>query len=133
MQRLRITVNGRSYDVTVEELGAESAPAPPVAAGPVSTPRPMVGSEPPPPPAPARATPPAGSASGAEVLAPLPGVVTEVRVESGQAVAAGEVLLVLEAMKMDNDIPAPRAGTVREVRVQHGDQVAARQVLVVLE
>ena len=67
------------------------------------------------------------------MLAPLPGVVTEVRVAPGQAVAAGEVVVVLEAMKMDNDILAPRAGTVRDVRVDRGDQVASRQVLVVLE
>ncbi len=117
-------MNGRAYEVTVEELGPESP-----AAAPAGGPPPAVSA---PAPSPVSAPPPAGAGSDADVLAPLPGVVTEVRVAQGQTVAAGDVLLVLEAMKMDNDIPAPRAGTVREVRVDRGDQVAARQVLVVL-
>ena len=118
MQRLRSTLNGRAYEVTVEELGPESPAASPAVSAPA--------------PSPVSAPPPVGVGSDTAVLAPLPGVVTEVRVAQGQTVAAGDVLLVLEAMKMDNDIPSPQAGTVREVRVDRGDQVAARQVLVVL-
>ena len=62
----------------------------------------------------------------------MPGVVSEVRARVGAQVAAGDVLLILEAMKMDNEIAAPNGGTVREVRVSRGEQVALQQVLVVL-
>ena len=124
---MRITLNGRAYEVTVEELGPE------LAAAPTGTPVSAAVPEPSPVAAPPAAAPPAAAGGGTAVLAPLPGVVTEVRVAPGQAVAAGEVVVVLEAMKMDNDILAPRAGTVRDVRVDRGDQVASRQVLVVLE
>ncbi len=117
VQRLRITVNGRAYDVLVEDLGAEAPAAavsvPASASGPVVDPLPR-------------------SAAAGEVRAPMPGVVSEIRVRVGQAVEAGDALLILEAMKMDNEIPAPVGGTVREVRVGRGDQVAAQQVLVLL-
>ena len=117
VQRLRITFNGRSYDVTVEDLDAPApAPASPAVAAPVA----------------AASVPPIPAAGGGEVRSPMPGVVSAVSVRVGQAVAAGDVLLVLEAMKMDNEIPAPAAGTVREIRVARGDQVAAQQVLLVL-
>lgn len=120
MQRLRIRVNGHAYDVEVEELGAaEAAPAGP--------PAPQA----PPASVPARAPESSAGAPG-EVRAPMPGVVSEVRARIGQQVAAGDVVLILEAMKMDNEIPAPIAGTVREVRVGRGEQVTAQQVLVVL-
>ncbi len=123
--RLRITIDGRTYDATVEDLD-EGADAP---AGAVPAPeRPAVPpaarpDEGPPSPAPARA---------GEVRAPLPGVVTELRCRAGHEVRAGQVLLVLEAMKMDNEIAAPRAGTLRELRVARGDQVEAGQVLAVV-
>ena len=123
--RLRITIQGRAYEATVEDLGAESdhgAPIP-APAQPLRAPH-----EPPE----ARALAPAPGRGAGEVLAPLPGVVTEVKCRAGQAVAAGQVLLLIEAMKMDNEITAGESGTVREVRVARGDQVAPGQVLVVL-
>lgn len=117
--RLRITIDGHTYEATVEDLGAAGpavAAAPPAAAAaPLAAP----------------AAPAPGAAPG-EIRAPLPGVVTEVRCRVGQAVAAGQVLVVLEAMKMDNEIGSPRAGTVRELRVGRGDSVEPGQVLAIV-
>lgn len=124
VQRLRITVNGRAYDVLVEDLGAEAPTAAVSAAASAAAPFAD--------PVPASAASPPPSAAAGEVRAPMPGVVSEIRVRVGQAVEAGDALLILEAMKMDNEIPAPAGGTVREVRVGRGDQVAAQQVLVIL-
>lgn len=116
-------MNGRTYDVEVEDLGTEPSPVAMAAAPAAATT--AAAAEP--------AAPPTvtGGAPG-EVRAPMPGVVSEVRVRVGQPIAAGDVLLILEAMKMDNEIPAPSGGTVREIRVARGEQVSAQQLLVVL-
>lgn len=108
MKRFNITVNGKAYDVAVEEVGAGSAPA----AAPVQAAAPAAA------PAPAAAT-----AGGTAVKAPMPGTILEVKVNSGDTVSEGQVLMVLEAMKMENDIVAPKAGTVASVNVKKGDSV----------
>ncbi len=136
MKRFRVTVNGQPFEVTVEETAGPGAaqqpvrlPAPPQPPG--FTPQVV----PPPQAAPAPAAPPgrgaAGQAPGA-VTAPLPGLVVAVKVEVGQAVAAGQVLMVLEAMKMENDITAPAAGVVKEILVEPGTTVAGGQALAVI-
>lgn len=107
MKRFNITVNGKAYDVAVEEVGAGSAPA---AAAPVQAAA----------PAPASAAAPAG---GTAVKAPMPGNILDVKVNAGDTVSEGQVLMVLEAMKMENDIVAPKAGTVASVNVKKGDSV----------
>jgi len=114
LKKYRVTVNGQSYDVGVEELGGSSAPAAPQAApAPAAT----VAAA----PAPAPAT---GGASGAgTVKAPMPGTVLAVKVSAGQLVKRGDVLLILEAMKMENEICAQGDGTVTQVRVQAGTTV----------
>ncbi len=132
-KRYRVTVDGTSYDVTVEDLGGApapvSAPAPaaaapaPVAAAPAPAPA----------PAPASAPAPAPSAEGGTVIeAPMPGKILRVSVSVGTAVKAGDVLLILEAMKMENEISAPSAGTVKEIRAREGDSVNSGDALVVL-
>ena len=123
MKRYQITVNGKSYDVQVEEL------APGV---PVSTPAPAAA---PAAPAPAPVSAPAPSAApaaGTQIKAPMPGNILEVRVAPGAQVAAGDVLLILEAMKMENEILAPAAGTVKEMRVKKGDTVNSDDLLAVI-
>jgi glutaconyl-CoA decarboxylase len=117
LKKYRVTVNGQTYDVGVEEMGGSSAPAAaPVAAAPAAS---VAAPAPAPAPAPA-----AGGASGAgTVKAPMPGTVLGVKVSAGQLVKRGDVLLILEAMKMENEICAQGDGTVTQVRVQAGTTV----------
>lgn len=117
MKNLRITVNGTAYDVQVEELGAGAAPA-------VSAPAPAAA------PAAAPKAAPAGGEGSVKVNAPMPGTVVSVAVTPGQAVKKGDVLLVLEAMKMENEINAPQDGTVASIHVAKGEAVDSGKLLV---
>ena len=122
MKYYNITVNGVAYSVSVEETAAGAAP---VAAAPVAAP-----AAPAAPKAPAAApAAPAGAAGAVAVKAPMPGNILEVRVKDGQSVQAGDVLFILEAMKMENEIMAPAAGIVSGVAVQKGSAVATGAVL----
>ncbi len=120
-----VTLNGKNYEVEVTEqdavlLSVSDAPvAAPVAAAPVAAPV----------AAPA-AAPVAGD--GTKVPSPMPGTILNVNVSVGQAVKTGDVLLVLEAMKMENDIVAPCDGTVKQLLVSKGSTVNTDDVLVVM-
>lgn len=130
-KRYRVTVDGTSYDVTVEDLGG--APAPVSAPAPAAAAPAPVAAAPAPATAPASAPAPAPSAEGGTVIeAPMPGKILRVSVSVGTAVKAGDVLLILEAMKMENEISAPSAGTVKEIRAREGDSVNSGDALVVL-
>ena len=134
MKKFKVTVNGKSYEVDVEELGT-AAPAAPVTLAPA----PVAATSPAPTPAPASAASPATQAapkgpipdSAVVVKAPMPGKISAIKQESG-SVTRGSVILVLEAMKMQNDIPAPQDGTLTEVRVAVGDNVKTGDVLAVI-
>ncbi len=126
MRRFNVTVNGVSYDVVVEEVGG----APVAAPTPVASPAPVAAPAPVATPAPAAA--PAGKAGSVAIKAPMPGTIMKVNVTPGQAVKKGDVLCVLEAMKMENDISAPADGTVASVNVQKGASVNTDEVLVTL-
>ncbi len=120
MKTYNITVNGVTYVVDVEEVGAGVA-------APVAAPAPKAA------PAPAAAPKAAGGAQGATaVKAPMPGNIMKVNVKPGAAVKKGDVLIVLEAMKMENDICAPADGTVASVEVAQGATVETDAVLVTL-
>ena len=132
MKKFKVTVNGKSYEVDVEELGT-AAPAAPVTPAPA----PVAAASPAPTPAPAASA--AASATQAApkgpipdsavvVKAPMPGKISAIKQENG-SVTRGSVILVLEAMKMQNDIPAPQDGTLTEVRVAAGDNVKTGDVL----
>lgn len=131
--KYKVTLNGRTYEVEVEagkamlldEYEAVVPAAAPVAA-PAAAPAPVTA--PAAVPAPAAAAPVAGDA----VTAPMPGNILKVNVTAGQAVKEGDVLVVLEAMKMENEILAPKACTVKQVLVSKGATVDTGATLVVL-
>ena len=131
--KYKVTLNGRTYEVEVEAGKAmlldeyeaiAPAPAPAAAAAPVAAPA----------AAPAAAAPaaPVVTGAGEAINAPMPGNILKVNVQNGQAVKAGEVLVVLEAMKMENEIMAPKAGTVTQVLVSKGSTVDTGAPLVVI-
>ena len=121
MKNYTITVNGVAYEVTVEEgtTGAATAPA----AAPKAAPKAA--------PAAPKAAAPAAAAGAVKVNAPMPGKVLSVKANVGQAVKKGEVILILEAMKMENEIVAPQDGTVAST-VAAGPSVEAGDVLATL-
>ena len=128
--KYKVTLNGRTYEVEVETDKAmlvdeyeAYAPAPAAApAAPAAAPA----------PAPAAPAAPAALAAGEVISAPMPGNILKVNVSQGQAVKSGEVLVILEAMKMENEILAPRDGTVAQVAVNVGATVDTGTPLVVL-
>lgn len=123
MKNYTITVNGTPYVVTVEE-NAGSGSTPVQASAPA--PAPVQASA----PAPAPAS--SGTAGGVKVEAPMPGTILDVKTSVGASVTKGQVLCVLEAMKMENDIVAPADGTVASVNVNKGDSVEAGQTIITL-
>ena len=108
MKNLIVTVNGVAYNVTVEEgTGAPVAAAAPAAA-------------------------PASAAGAVSVTAPMPGNILDVKVKAGDSVKAGDTLLILEAMKMENEISAPQDGTIASVNVRKGDVVNSGDLLITM-
>ena len=125
MKKFNVTVNGTAYEVEVNEVKA-AAPAAAPKAAPAAAPAPKAA------PAPA-AAPAAPVPAGAEtVKATMPGKILSVAVSAGQAVKKGETLLILEAMKMQNEIAAPHDAVVAEVRVSANQTVSTGEDLVVL-
>lgn len=125
MKNLRITVNGKTYDVQVEELSEGSsasvpaAPTPAAAAAPAPAAQPAQAA----PAAQAPAAAPAASADGEEILCPMPGTILSINVKAGEKISEGDVIVVFEAMKMENEIKAPRDCTVLSVDVSKDDTV----------
>ncbi len=139
MKNYTITVNGNVYEVTVEEGSATGAPAaankavpaPAPAAPAPAAPAPAAPKAAPAPAAPVKAAS-AGSEGDLKVAAPMPGKILGLKVSPGQAVKRGDVLILLEAMKMENEIVAPSDGTVASVNVAIGDSVEAGATLATL-
>ncbi|MCD8036752.1 MAG: biotin/lipoyl-binding protein [Clostridiales bacterium] len=109
MNKYRVNVNGTLYEVEIEDISGTAAASAAPAAAPVQ-------------PAPATAAAPAG---GRTVSAPMPGNILSIKVSQGQAVKRGDVLMILEAMKMENEIMAPCDGTVTSVDVAAGASVTS--------
>ena len=122
MRKFNISVNGKSYEVDVEEVGGVSTPAP----APVQTAAPAPKGAPAP-----KAAPKAAPVAGAkQVTAPMPGTIVSVKVNVGDKVEAGTLVAVLEAMKMENEIFAGVDGTVAGISVSAGDSVNSGDVIV---
>lgn len=123
MKYYNISVNGVAYSVSVEETAAGAAPVAPAAApAPKAAPAPAAAAAP--------AAPAAPAAAGAvEVKAPMPGTILDVKVQAGQSVKKGDVLVILEAMKMENEICAPSDGKITGVNVRKGDSVETQALL----
>lgn len=124
-----VNLNGKNYEVEVTEQEAVITNVSAAAAAPVAAPAPVAV------PAPAAAPAPAAqavSAEGTTIPSPMPGSILNVNVAVGQAVKAGDLLMVLEAMKMENDIVAPCDGTVKQILVSKGSTVNTDDILVVI-
>jgi len=122
MRKFLVNVNGTSYEVEVEEIAAGAAPAAAPAPAPAAAPAPA------PAPAPAAAAP----AGGATVTSPMPGNILDVKVKVGDAVNENTVVVLLEAMKMENEIFAGVSGKVTAINVAKGASVNSGDVLVVI-
>ena len=125
-----VVVNGLDYEVEIEGAKASTVSKPQVAPAPKSANSAMI--------TPSSATPSpriaaAAPSSGYSVKCPLPGTVLSVKVAAGDTIAAGQTLVVLEAMKMENNIDADRGGVVKQVLVQQGATVMEGDVLIVIE
>ncbi|WP_457576381.1 biotin/lipoyl-containing protein [Desulfomarina sp.] len=132
MKLFRVVVNDIEYRVAIEELRDESTPTEKPAPSSATAPTPprqqpvTPAASPSPQPAAAESDP------GGNISAPMPGTVISIPVSQGSSVTKGETLLVLEAMKMENDIKAPSDGTVQEIKVSEGASVNAGDILIVL-
>lgn len=126
MKKFMITVDGTTYEVDVEEIGGSAAPVRAAAPAPAPAPAPAA------PAAAPKAAVPKAVTGGDPVKAPMPGNILDVKVKVGDQIAAGTVVCILEAMKMENEIPAPKAGKVLAVNIVKGATVNAGDPLVVL-
>lgn len=117
MKKYRVTVNGTAYEIELEELtGAAPAAAAPAAPAPSAAPAPA-----------------AAPAGGEQITSPMPGTILAVNVAQGQAVKKGDVLMILEAMKMENEIMCPRDGTIASVNTSKGAAVESGTLLCVIQ
>ena len=136
MKKYRITVNGKSYEVEVEELGIDNVQNTPVV---TNTPKIEMAQEktratvsaPAPAPAPApKKSAPAGKIS---ITSPMPGTILSIKVKPGAQVSKGAVVMILEAMKMENEILAPEDGVISSIEVSEGASVNTGDLLAVME
>ena len=138
MRKFKVTVNGTLYNVEVEEEGFRVAPAAPPAPAAAAAPAPAAPPAAPTPPRAAAAAPaapaaaPAIAAGDTPLSAPMPGKVTEILKKAGDKVGKGETILLLEAMKMQNEIGAPVSGTIKSLHVSRGQAVKAGEIMAVI-
>lgn len=119
MRKFVVTIDGKSYEVGVEEIGADETVVNTVAAAPVAAPAAKV------------AAAPAAAVTGEKVVSPFPGLIKKFLVKEGDTVKKDQAILVLEAMKMDNDITAPCDGKV-SFKTAVGNNVETNSVLAVI-
>ena len=127
--KYQVTLNGKSYEVAVEKGEAEVLSVFEAVAANIAVPVAAPAAA----PAAAPSAAPAASAGGEPVNAPMPGTVLEIRVAAGEAVKKDQVILILEAMKMENEIVSPRDGVVSSISAEKGSSIAAGTVLMYLQ
>jgi glutaconyl-CoA decarboxylase len=139
MKKFNVTVNGKSYAVEVEEVGAaqgsftytpvQQATAP---QAPAAAPQPSPEAPAPAPKVAPAPKAPVGEVSGELLTAPMPGTILDVKVTEGQTVKAGELILILEAMKMENEIVSPKDGVVNKIHTSKSSTVSTGEPLVTI-
>lgn len=133
MRKFVINVNGKSYEVEVEEIGQGATRPITVNTAPVASPTTT------PSPAPQKKEAPKANAGGAvpqganTIKAPMPGTILDIKVQNGEKVSKGQVLAILEAMKMENEIMAPQDGKIVSINVTRGSSVNSGDLLVTLD
>ena len=127
IKKFNVKVNGNSYEVEVEEIKDGVQPVAPAVRRPAAAPAPAA-----PVAAAPKAAPAVAVAGAGTVSAPMPGTVLDIMVKEGDVVKSGQVCVILEAMKMENELPAPCDGTVKSVNVTKGASVNTADVLVVI-
>ena len=130
LRKFRIKINEKEYMVEMEEFGAPAVAAAPAQAAPVqAAPAPVAA----PVAAPAAPAPVVGSGEGDPITAPMPGKILDIKVNVGDVVTENQVLAVLEAMKLENEIVAPRAGTITAVIATKGAPIDVGQTIVIIQ
>jgi biotin carboxyl carrier protein len=129
MKKFNIKVNGKSYEIEVEEIKERPAVTP---ARPVKSAKPPL-LKPSPPSRPVAPKPIPAQAGELIVYSPMPGTVVGIEVKEGEMVKQGQVLLILEAMKMENEIPAPADGRVVSIKVAKGASIKSGDILIMLQ
>lgn len=131
-----VTLNGKSYEVEVERGQAtilKTTQATPVVSQATAVPAPAPAPTPVPAAAPAPAADSHGNISGEAIKAPMPGTILSIKVSPGSSVKRGDTLIILEAMKMENEISAPRDGVVTEILTSTGASVSTGDVLLAIK
>lgn len=126
MKKYYVTVNGVTYEVLVEEAGVVSAPTAAPTPAPVAAPAPTAA------PAPAAAPAASGSAGSVKVTAPMPGTILKMNVKVGDTIKANDLVCILEAMKMENEIFASEGGVVKSIEAAQGSSVNSGDVIITL-
>lgn len=122
MRKFQVSVNGNTYEVEVEELGGGVSTAPIMAATPVAAAPPVVAAP--------KVAPVAVPSNAAKIVSPMPGKIVDVKVSVGQTIKEGDLVAILEAMKMENEVFATAGGTVASVNVSSGAMVETNDVIV---
>lgn len=130
MKKYYVTVNGNRYEVEVEEVNGDFVEAPKPAPAVIAEPVSQKPAEPAPAPKPVKKDVPEG---GEKIKCPMPGTIISVNVKEGDTVKEGDLLFILEAMKMENEIVSPVNGTVTAVEVAKGESVNTDDLLAVIK
>ena len=128
MRKFKVNVNGVAYNVEVAEEGVVAVAAPAAAPVAAAAPAPVAAA-----PAPVAAAPaPVAAAGDTTMTAPMPGSVSKIVAKEGQTVKKGDVIIMLEAMKMQNEMASPVAGTVKSIAVSVGESVKPGQIMAII-